>query len=862
MGVVCLITAILVAAIPVPEAQAADDVKYTWDDQIGINNTVIPVVPKDCETIYTTGDGTYQFAFVNASSISPDKIAVILGYTAGNLTNNYLQIPDTVDAFTKYSENQGTRTGYVAVSKTQKPLYYMASPEIWEEDVSGNDILVSEAVYKPCYYADYTNWSTLDLAEFYYKNDAGEFVKTEDPAEQWIKNNTVMYIGNQSLMANPAAGNVDGAVQEWVIAEEAGKINELPQNGVFANESNIQTLVVGDSLMGIGNYAFSGCTGLESIELGTGLTEIGKHAFANCVNMSGIDLDFTSRLQYISDYTFLNCRALTSFTLPASVTAIYDHAFEGCTRLGSQELGGIVDLSGAQEGKNVTLSKMGYSVFKGCTSLQELTLPESISSAADVVNVNNFEGCNSLSHITVQSPYTTFDGTANYTVEDFKSQVAPTFYFEAAGTSATHTYTQSNAIAFKYSDRDCYEIIKIEDAVGGGKSELTYQVNSQNELLLFNMTKPVEEVEIPSAIGPYGISAINSGSFSGNCFLSKITIPATVTKINDSAFKGCHNLEHVIFANAANITYIGPDAFATQVVDLHAEDCTNKDFLTTELSPRLTFTGAVGTGIVPFDYAMDPSSTINAGQQTKSYITYYSGWPTNLEMKYTVDEETGNGAPTLIDYPTYTELKTGNKYTETAYPYITEDYENAAEEAITRYDEWTIDKNTEVTDYQWQIINAALKLSVPAGVKAFATGLFSGVTGTQDADGAYTVLPVSGQSKDEHIQTITFADIDEYKPYSFSGCQSLEQINITGGEALIDDYAFAYEYTVPDDESGSDSVLTTVNMSGGGSSIGDYAFCNNANLSSVTISPLVSSLGLRPFKDCPLLEDVSFSGGP
>ena len=77
MGIICLITAIVVAAIPVPEASAEEGTtvnrvrgqKYTWDDEIwkggGENKkTSSPVVPKDCKEIYTTGDGTFQFAYV------------------------------------------------------------------------------------------------------------------------------------------------------------------------------------------------------------------------------------------------------------------------------------------------------------------------------------------------------------------------------------------------------------------------------------------------------------------------------------------------------------------------------------------------------------------------------------------------------------------------------------------------------------------------------------------------------------------------------------------------------------------------------------------------------------------------------
>lgn len=865
-GVVCLITALLVAAIPVPEARADGEVsKYTWESEIwqgsaDKSTSVIPVVPADCDTIYTTKDGTYQFAFVkrSATSSEADKIAVILGYNARTLEGNYLEIPDTVDAFTKYSENVGSGGGYVAVSRSQKPLYYMESPEVYETDVSGNSYLVSEAVYKLCYAEQYNLWSGLDLENFYYLNDEGKFIQTTDPTEQWIKSIEVIYIGNQTLVANDDANNETGAVQEWKIAEDDGEINTDPSKGIFANKGNIVHLVVGERLVGIGNYAFYGCNGLESIELGNGLMEIGHHAFANCSNMNSIGIEFNSNLQYIADYTFQNCRALTSFVLPAGVTAIYDYAFEGCTRLGSESLGGMLDLAGASVEKNVNLQKLGYGVFKGCTGLADITLPESML-ATEKVNLNNFEGCEGLKHILVENRDLGFEGTDTYTVDNFKSDVKDSFYFEAVDTSVTHEFTKENAIAFKYADEDCYEMIMVEDSITTGqKANLTYRVNSNNELLYFNMTNPVAEVEIPATIGPYGISAINPGSFSGNCYLTKITIPATVTRINENAFKGCHNLEHVIFANAAGIKYIGTDAFATQVVEFHSTGCDQN----LELTPSLTFTGTVGTGIVPYDYAMSSTSKINAGQQAESYITYYSGWPTNLEIQYKVNKETGKGAATLVDYPTYSELT--SKYTAANYPYITSEYQAAAVSAVKNYEAWLISPaTTEVTDYEWDIINAALNVSVPKGVKALDTGLFSGVTGKVDENGNYVVTPVKEpRVADTRIQSVTLADITEYEPYTFSGCSALTQITITGGAEKIADYAFAYEYTLPDSEEGSDSQLTTITMTGGGGEVGNYAFNNNKVLQNVTLSSTVSSLGVRPFRDCPILEDVSFSGGP
>lgn len=923
LGTLFLVSAIGVAAIPVEGLQqvaadgSASDVVYesqlTWKKQqweinpsTGKRGTVIPVVPKSCDTIYTTADGTFQFAFVTKSATDPNYIAIILGYNGGNLAGNRLEIPKTVNAYTKFYENNGSKDGYVAVSRSQKALYYLAGePELIKEASEEGPAEYSLPVLKPCYTSDVNIWGNNPLENFFYLDDTAvdtdeswdqllnmedgsgaiadgvltgsdthKYVRTTLQDEQWIKDITVAYIGNQSLTKNTASTGTNGATQEWMIYEEDGKINEVPANGVFANESNIVTLVIPDTLEGIGNYAFYGCTGLNTAQFGNGLTEVGHHAFADCVNMQSVGIQFNSKLTYISDYTFQNCRYLTSFTLPAAVRAIYDHAFDGCSRLGMNNISDF-NLSGAGQGEGggnaaVTLARLGYSVFKNCSGLQQVILPESIEFSADTVNLNNFQGCSSLKHIQVESQNTTFvdsqtdPAIANdtYTVEDFKADVAPTFYFECNGTSATHTYTQANAIAFKYADQDKYEIILREHATTDGidekTAELTYQVDSNNALLYFNMNKPVSEVVIPANVGPYGISAINSGSFSGNCLLEKITIPGTVHAINENAFRGCHNLKHVLFANAGAITYIGNGAFATQEVDLHASNCPNSGSYLNS-APTLTFTGTVGTGIVPYDYAMSAAGNINTGAQPKTYITYYSGWPTNLEIQYQADPITGEGAATLVGYPAYAKLKTAGTsspvYTKSQYPYMTTELENAANEAVTQYEAWLGDKTTQVTEDQWNIIHASLNPVIPAGIKAVSDGLFNGATVTENADGTYDVHRDPGSSGDEYMQSITFEDLNEYTPYMFDGCVKLEAVNVNGGEAVIDDYAFAKK-----DSTGYS--FSSFNMYGGGSTVGDYAFDNNQALSYVKLSASVNSLGLRPFRDCPLLSDVDFSGSP
>ena len=87
----------------------------------------VPYIDADA-TIYTTGDGWFQFAYVSSKGSQTDaenKFAVILGFSQeGALPGGVLTIPDTVDAYLQYNDNQGSGTGYVAVGKSGNYLFY------------------------------------------------------------------------------------------------------------------------------------------------------------------------------------------------------------------------------------------------------------------------------------------------------------------------------------------------------------------------------------------------------------------------------------------------------------------------------------------------------------------------------------------------------------------------------------------------------------------------------------------------------------------------------------------------------------------------------------------------------------------
>ena len=72
LGGICLSTALVVALIPEQAMEAAGE---TPEVTLEADESNIPIIP-DGEEIYTTGDGMFQFAYIDKGS-GGDKVAVI-----------------------------------------------------------------------------------------------------------------------------------------------------------------------------------------------------------------------------------------------------------------------------------------------------------------------------------------------------------------------------------------------------------------------------------------------------------------------------------------------------------------------------------------------------------------------------------------------------------------------------------------------------------------------------------------------------------------------------------------------------------------------------------------------------------------
>lgn len=777
-----------------------------------------------------------------------------------NLTRTMLRYDERNDTFYyPYSQKTG-------VDKDGKDVF--EAVECGVEPTTG-------AVIKPCYYNQKSVWESLISTDqdLYYlpKNDDGTDKYGDDnwlPADNsnhWRINAKVAFIGAETIEENVSGWSVSG-------------YRVAPGEGVFAGRTDITNLVIEASLMGIADYAFYNCGTLTSVEFQNGSIEtIGNGAFAGCRQLQSVSMPRNSLVKCIGKDAFYGCESLQSFVVPDGLEALGDCAFEGCKALTS------VNLLGS--GKPIALRRLGNHLFRGCSSLSGIEFPDGYNETLDI---DMFEGCSSLQYVKLpladNSTGKTIDfkvihalDTTNYpncgvagkdaaektanAWKEFRDTHPESFYFEGPDISSIHTTANDNSVTYKYPNQELYEKVVYEhDAVAdkdkpdGKTAKTIYQVDNNGTLVKFdildyalNTPSRPDIITIPETIGGFGIKSIGSGSFNNNCYLKKVTIPASVTTIGANAFKGCHSLRTVIFTDATKIVSIGADAFKTQ-----AKSCSHTIYPDTPPStstdignngekPWLYFVGAMlkedGSDTETFKFAMSGADTskISHGNSDDIWITCHSGWPTNLEVQYYSDPGTQTGEAQLVSYPRFSVITKNVSDWVDSLPYVSAEQKAEYVKMIDRAIQYNAGNTPPIdpplTPNESDFLAATLDLTIPESVDSIKPGLFSGV----DKDGKevtfeYKKVKDDGTVEivteklgpDTKLHSITINGVDELEKYAFKGCTSLNSASIIGSRL-----------------------------------IGDYAFEGCTALTEATIGSNLEDTGMRPFKGCTELSNIN-----
>ncbi|MBO4880917.1 MAG: leucine-rich repeat protein [Firmicutes bacterium] len=153
--------------------------------------------------------------------------------------------------------------------------------------------------------------------------------------------------------------------------------NGLTSIGTFAFRDCVFTSVtLPESVESIGELAFWDCEKLVSINLPKNLRRIGDDAFSGCQSLQSIHIPAAS----LGSGIFAHCYALSNVTIADGATAIPPSMFAYCSSLTS-----LVIPSG--------VTSIGAGAFDYCTSLTSLVIPDSVTTIE-----NAFAKCSGLAN--------------------------------------------------------------------------------------------------------------------------------------------------------------------------------------------------------------------------------------------------------------------------------------------------------------------------------------------------------------------------------------------------------------------------------------------------------------------------------
>ena len=261
----------------------------------------------------------------------------------------------------------------------------------------------------------------------------------------------------------------------------------------------------------------------------------------------------------IGGSAFRYCTSLKSVTIPDSVTSIGGWAFADCASLTSVTIPDGV-------------TSIGEYTFSWCTSLTSATIPDSVTSIGEFA----FHNCKSLTSMTIPRSvvsigYDAFgwcESLTSVTILDGVRSIGNSAFTDCKSlTSVTipNSVTSIGRGAFS----SCASLTGIWVAEGN-----SHYVSDASGVL-FNKDKTTL-VQCPGAFAVYtipgSVTSIGDDAFSGCASLTSATIPDSVTSIGNYAFSCCGSLTDVYFTGtetAWNCITIGTANDALKNANIH-----------------------------------------------------------------------------------------------------------------------------------------------------------------------------------------------------------------------------------------------------------------------------------------------------
>ena len=688
-------------------------------------------------------------------------------------------------------------------------------------------------------------------------------------------------------------------------------------NSAFSGCTGLTSVTIPDSVTSIGRYAFSGCTALTSVTIPGTVTNTGDQAFRSCTSLTSVIIG--NGVTAIGTYCFMGCTALTSVTIPDTVTSIDRSAFESCTALTSMTIPNSVTSIGITAFKDSGLTSVtipnsvtsiGDMAFYGCTALTSVTIGSGLTSIGNQA----FSSCTALASISVDannSAYTSIDGVLYNKAMTFlvvypagKSGpfVIPsgvtaigTSSFQGCISLTSVTIPDSVTSIGNQAFSGCTaltsmtipdSVISIGERAFSGCTALTSMTFEGNAPTLgSNWAKNVPTTMVvyyyQGATGftnPWNgfttvmLAAAPVANFTANVTSGDAPLTVQFTDLSTNsptAWSWDFNNDSVVDSTEQNPGHVYT-AVGTYTVNLMASNSAGSD---SEVKAAYIVVNESASPASDFTYTSDGSSIT---------ITGYVGPGGNVIIPGTID-----GLPVTIIGNNAFKSKTA--VTTVTIPNSVTSIGNYAFRSCTALTSVAIpDSVTSIGSNAFYGCTALTSVTIGSGVTSISSGMFSGCTALTainvDANNL-NYASADGVLYDKAITTLIFCplgkagslvipdSVTSIGETAFSGCTALTSVTIPDGVTSIGGGAFwkctaLTSVTIPDSVTSiaysafqDCTSLTSVTIGSGVTSIGNSAFLDCSALTSVTIPNSVTSIGNEAFSGCTHLASVTIGNG-
>ena len=608
----------------------------------------------------------------------------------------------------------------------------------------------------------------------------------------------------------------------------------------------------GTEALAIGEYALGDNDSLTSIALPARTNAIGNNAFYDTALTSITFGGENSQLRTIGNYSFYGT-ALTSVTLPSSVVSIGDYAFYRCSNLTTVTL-------------NEGLLEIGDYAFAAQTSeayadeadssLETVNLPSTLTTMGDGIFAYDYalKNVNFAANSQITSlPGTTFEGCTG-----LESITLPASLTEISGRIRDSYGLQGRGL---FESLTALRTVNFEEG-----SKLTTIGNYAFA------GSGLESIIIPNSVTTIGEYAFAySDPYGTGTMLTTITIPRTVTSIGTQAFTRCENLESVyidanitelpgyVFQSCVNLRLISLPASLETISSTAFVNCNNiTQFIVADGNEYYAVEERSG-GLFNADYTelyMLPAGitefVVPATLEVEDLAEILADYSTIT----TISVEEGNTVYTSLENVVYNSqtwdivfLPAGIKEIElpaamTTLSATTLSVINACttlEEIRIQDSETPVTRNFNLkynvlytSDWRIMLVPKALKIfTIPAELTSIEAGEYMFGSGMYGINSSIETITYDKDTVRTEPFVIGGYRYDYYCP--FARMENLTSVELPAG-TILGQNAFAYSSKLS-------SVILTAGDSG---TIGDNAFQNTA-LTSIVIPEGYTSLGSNVF---------------